>query len=293
MMKLLLITMAATLIAAGWIVWSKRSRRAPVTIPAPIRTVIHRDLAGSPPATPGRVEVSRYPSPWAALHAGDHPAFVQLLRDSGCPEETVRLFTLAALGRKLQKQVEGPEEARVKTGRYWRDEARPEEQLQWVAEMRRQRSALEQALAGLVQMEGAAFRREFIELYRGTDWLPAAQRNALETLLSRQVAEVQAQERLGLTGLRGLASEPGERAEFLELRQRHRQELEQLLGAAGLAEYEARESMEANYVLQHLPPARSEDEFRQLRPRPERSGSTRATSAWTTFPPASAWNARD
>ncbi len=239
------------LVVGMW--WQPRPKRI---VQAPVRSVVLS--TNGPTHDPARsaTEPNRArQSPWAALRTGDYDGFVLLLRQSGCPEETVQLFATAALGREAQKRVEAPELLKAKRSVYWRDELQ-ERKPTWPAASQQERARIEKTLAQLLQVPGGAITKEFIEVNSPPDWLDRGLRVQLSEILARQETELDPY----ATG----AMSDTERAELLELKRRHRAELEQLLGREKREEYEARESLEADFVRRNLPPARDEAEFRRM-----------------------------
>jgi hypothetical protein len=226
----------------------------------------------------------RFRTPWDALNARDYAAFVELLREAGCPEDTVRAFAIAALGRDYQRRIEEPERARVRASVYWRDEWR-DARSELPKEMLRQRAEMNATLARLLGASVREIRRDFTSNEVPRDWLADDRREQLDTLLARQRAEVEAFEESGVLGVIGTTLDESLRTELKTLREQHRVELKQLLGADGLVDYESRESIQANYVRQHLPPAKSEEEFRLLVQAARDVGFTESEISTDTLPP--------
>jgi hypothetical protein len=261
------ITLAALLFTGG-ILWSRRLTRQVVVIPAPNRSAQTKNhaLTTRPPggSTPAQ---ERFQTPWNALNARDYAAFVELLRQSGCPEDTVRIFAIAALGREYQRRVEQPQREGVRAATCWREDWRNHgvsQQAEFAQASRRQRAEMDQTLSRLLNVSIHEIRQDLNSLHEPRDWLPDDRREQLTALLARHQTEADAIEQRGIPETFGTPLKESLRNELKTLRERHRAELEQLLGQQGLADYEARESMEANYVRLHLPEAKNEEEFRTL-----------------------------
>jgi hypothetical protein len=259
-MKTLTWILFASLLTAGGVVWHRRLSSRVVAIPAPVRVITgqsnmrtHR-TDSKPPAR------ERYRSPWEAVNARDYRAFVELLREAGCPEETVLNFAIAAMGRGYTRRLEKSPSEKVRAARYWQVEASGG-QAELPSAMRRARSEMDVMLNRLVQVSMSEVRDE---IYRDApDWLPKEKREPLQELLARQREDLQAVEQRGNPGATGGKLFQELRSEWKALREQHRSELEALLGTDGAAEYEARETSEANYVRENLPPARDEQEFKR------------------------------
>ena len=164
------ITLAALLVTGG-ILWSRRQARTILLIPAPNRATLTRTnalaarLRRAPAPAP-----ERFRTPWDALNARDYAAFVELLREAGCPEDTVRAFAIAALGRDYQRRIEEPERARVRASVYWRDEWRGARS-ELPKEMLRQRTEMNATLARLLGASIREILQDFTSSNEPRDWL--------------------------------------------------------------------------------------------------------------------------
>lgn len=218
----------------------------------------------SPPRTP-------LPAPWAALQSGEFARFVQQLRASGCPEETVRIFALAALGRFHQQQVERPMRDEVRRSRYWQlaswqlastgsaDSGEPLSR-----RILRAQEALDRDLAAVgVPAEQL---RQRLRTWNGTEenLLTEPQRDAVKAMLKRHTEERSALESGVSRGVFGQMLDDAARVALRELRQRQRGELAELLGESLAEAYELRDSPEADYVRQALPAAKDPAEFARM-----------------------------
>lgn len=97
---LALLLLASVAFGVAYLSWP-RPPASPVTrVPVPARPIPN----ATSPSRPGWIRDlpprEKFATPWAALAAGDEAGFVTLLREAGCPEETVRAFAIAAVGRR-------------------------------------------------------------------------------------------------------------------------------------------------------------------------------------------------
>jgi hypothetical protein len=211
------------------------------------------------------------PTPWTALESGDFPRFVRQLRASGCPEETVQIFALAAVGRFHQQQVERPLREEVRRSHYWQlgswqlaSPSSPDSGESLSLRLLRAQEALDRDLAA-VGMDVNALRPRFLAWkVPDDDRVPESQRAAVKALLTRHQRERSELDSGGARGVYGQWLDDEARASFRELRERQRTELAELLGAGLAEEYELRDSPEAEYVRQALPAARDPEEFARM-----------------------------
>lgn len=249
----------------GWL-RSSRTLQAPRREASPtIDSATAANVArSSVDATRAGETASGFRTPWEAYAATNLPAFVHLLRRGGCPEDTVRLFALAAVGRPLLDQLEAPLREEVRNSPWWQAaELRAHRALS--ASTQRARQQLDEALIALVGDSAEPLRQQFLgNSVDDWSWLSTEQRLGLRALQARQSAEIAAIEERGIPGGVGPQLTPALRDELRLARQRHREELRGLLGSETYAAYEVRESAEAQYVRNNLPEARSEVEFRLL-----------------------------
>lgn len=258
------------LLAAGVAIlsWPRQPVPPVVRVPVPVRPTA-TDSHRTPPTgfrqPPPR---EQFATPWAALEAGDHAAFITLLREAGCPEESVHVFALAAVGRAHQQRLEQPLREAIRSSKYW--------QISWEVDggggetlsqrIQQARAALDQDITRLLGISADVLRRRFVAWEDGSDsMIPEEQSTVFAQLSADQEAE-----RRGLAdsplfrGVYGQMLDPGGREHLRELRERQRQELAGLLGAEAAEQYELRFSPEAEYVRQVLPAARDEEEFRRM-----------------------------
>ncbi len=243
---------------------------APVVVEAPVRDP--REVAprtsssrfptrAVPDANP---EVSSFRTPWEAYRADNLPAFIRLLRASGCPERSIRLFAVAAVGRGIQQRLEQPLRDEVGTSRWWRASAQRAARDLHGAH-RRARQELDDRLVELIGETAAGLRAELTgEASTSASWLDADRQTRLAALRSRHASEIDAVTGRGMPGVFGPLLTEELRFELRSLRERQAEEVRVLLGPGSFAEYQMRESPEATFVRHYLPEARDEAEFRRM-----------------------------
>lgn len=266
-MKILLL--ALLLAACATVrVWQRSTPREPQrVVVAPVREAMSSpasvrslpaDLATAPAPQP------EYRTPWEAVKATNMPAFIRLLRLSGCPEESVRLWALAAVGRNVQDRLEAPLRRDVQTSKWW--QASDNAANRALSDtMRRARQELDDSMLRLVGQTAEALRNELSGALVPQDpWLPQETRRQLDSLLSRHRAEIEEIESRSLSGALGQSLSPELRAELRAARERHREAMRVALGPELYPEYLARDSAEANFVRWNLPEAQNESDFRLM-----------------------------
>lgn len=263
LLALLLLASAASGVA--YLSWP-RPPASPVTrVPVPARVVAEPSSTSRPAWFRELPPREKFATPWAALAAGDHAGFVALLREAGCPEETVRAFAIAAVGRIHQQRVEDPIREAIRSSKYW--------QISWETDggepiyqrINRARMALDRELAQLLGVSAAELRRAYRTWGNDESSLvPAAQQAAFAELSARHEAERNAQEATLVRGVYGQLLDPEARTQLRDLRERQRRELAELLGPELAEQLELRSSPEAHYVRSTLPAAKDEEEFRRL-----------------------------
>lgn len=270
-MKTLLLAFVIGSLAATLICQRQVRRTEPRRIQAPSR-VLNPSRAPSPDAhtsssapagSAAAREVAAFTTPWQALEAGDLPGFVQALRNSGCPEESLRLFAVAAVGRPIVERLEAPLREDVRNAKWWREPLSPASR-DLGQRIRQAKQELDRTLADLVGVPATELREEFLGTASDDrSWLPADLKARFLAQQSLQAVEIGEIESRALPGTRPTASEEL-RSELASARARHREELRVLLGPEVYANYEVRDSPEAQYVRTSLPEARNEAEFRLM-----------------------------
>lgn len=262
---LALLLLASTASGVAYLSWP-RPPASPVTrVPVPARSVPEASSPSRPEWFRELPAREKFATPWAALAAGDHAGFVALLREAGCPEETVRAFAIAAVGRIHQQRVEDPIREAIRSSKYW--------QISWETDggeplyqrINRARMALDRELAQLLGVSAAELRRAYRTWGNGELALvPEAQQTAFAELSARHAAEQSANEAALVRGAYGQLLDSEARPKLRELRECQRRELAELLGPELAEQLELRSSPEAHYVRNALPAAKDEEEFRRL-----------------------------
>ena len=265
MKPVLLILLLATGVAI--VSWPRWPAPPVVPVPVPARPHAEKTQSGGSHQIERRPPQEVYSTPWAALAAGDHAGFIAALREWGCPEETVRTFALAAVGRIHQERVEQPLREGIRDSKYW--------QSSWEGDglggeplhqrIQRARAALDEQLSRLLQVSADELRRGYVT-WTDTDAqvLPERQRAALTQLSAQHQAERRELDSTLVRGVYGQLMDPAAREQFRELRERQRREITELLGAPAAEQYELRSSPEADYARQSLPSAKDEEEFSRM-----------------------------
>jgi len=209
----------------------------------------------------------KFTTPWAALDAGDYAGFVTLLREAGCPEETVRVFVLAAVGRAHQQRLEQPLRESIRNSKYWHiswetDGGEGESLAQRIQQAR---AGLDQDLTRLLEISPDELRRTYVTgAGSGESVIPEGQRAAFTQLSARHEAERRELDATLIRGVYGQLMDSTAREQVRELRERQRRELAELLGPEVAEQHELRSSPEAGYVRQVLPAAKDEEEFHRM-----------------------------
>ncbi len=266
MKPLFLLLLLATGVAL--LSWPRRPVSPVVRVPVPVRPTATDSQPTYPTDFPQPSPREKFATPWAALDAGDYAAFITLLREAGCPEESVHVFALAAVGRAHQQRLEQPLREAIRSAKYW--------QISWEVDgdggkilsqrIQQARAALDQDIARLLGVSADILRRRFVAWEDGSDSMIPEEQSAVFAQLSAD----QEAERRELSdsplfrGVYGQLLDPGVREQVRELRDRQRRELAALLGPEAAEQYELRFSPEAEYVRQVLPAAKDEEEFHRM-----------------------------
>ena len=260
----LILAFGALLIGGLYALRSRNHDSMSVSVAAPVRTVTGRTNSGLVGPNAAADVPEAVLSPWAALEGGDFATFVARLRAAGCPEETVRVFTIAALGRHYQERVSKPARERAKNTPWWREpnatffDFRREQAAQKTA-----RAEFQEQLTGLLGASGASALAEFSPFSLGTKpaWMTEEQHAALSRTKDRfQNAVDDIVEKVPHGASSPILTEE-QRESLRQLRQRELAEIRALLGPAAFARYEAEQSSESRYAKNSLPEAKSEADF--------------------------------
>jgi len=261
----LLLLLASAASGVAYLSWPRPPAPPATRVPVPARAATASSPLRHPEWFRELPPSEKFPTPWVALDAGDHAAFIALLREAGCPAETVRAFAIAAVGRIHQQQVEDPIREAIRSSKYW--------QISWETDggeplhrrISRARAALDRELARLLGVSAVELRRAYRTW--GADehsLVPEAQQTAFAELSARHEAERSAHEATWVRGVYGQLLDHEARTQLRDLRARQRRELAELLGPELAEQLELRSSPEADYVRNALPAAKDEDEFRRL-----------------------------
>jgi hypothetical protein len=250
--------------AAGVLIWRRSSPAPAARVAVPDRPSARATNAIRPAWFQELPSREKFASPWAALAAGDHAGFIALLREAGCPEETVRAFALAALGRIHQQSVEAPLRAETRAAKFW--QLMPSEigGENWNRRMHRAKTALNAELARLLQTPAPLVRRDF-ELVAPAETGVSPELEA-QVLAQAQIHDAELREQAAgfARDAFGNLVDPESRTQLRALRERQRGEWAELLGAEAAELRELRSSPEANYVRGAMPAAKDEAEFRRM-----------------------------
>lgn len=250
--------------AAGVLIWRRSSPAPAARVAVPSRPAARTTNAIRPAWFQELPSREKFASPWAALAAGDHAGFIALLREAGCPEETVRAFAIAALGRIHQQSVEAPLRAETRAAKSW--QVMPSEigGENWNQRMQRAKAALNAELARLLQTPAPLVRRDF-ELAAPAEPGVSPELEA-QVLAQAQIHDAELREQAAgfARDAFGNLVDPESRTQLRALRERQRSEWAELLGAEAAELRELRSSPEANYVRGAMPAAKDEAEFRRM-----------------------------
>jgi hypothetical protein len=213
-------------------------------------------------ATGGALTNSASTKIWAAIESGDLTQFVKNLRDSGCPEKTIRDIITFKICRKHHAQLlEQRRQLLLSAGftrgisaREWRE----------CQALRVQSSyAMNRELETLLGINGEKLKAQVFGLpaiWDTEDYLPLAALDKVRELDCRYgqlIAEAK-------QGLSGLDSDSVVDAKIAELNRQKRAELETKLTPQELALYDQNQSAAAQYARGYLPAAQSEAEFKKM-----------------------------
>ena len=200
---------------------------------------------------------------WAQIEANEPARLIQNLRQVGCPEQTIRELSLLRIARKYRQQLLKAETETARSVDYTRNlpqahwNRRRELQRQLVEEMRAE-------LEALLGTELDSLRRSVLMLRPcgsdRTDFLPAGQRRKVREIEGRYH---ELKHDLDFRAMMGLL-DAEDRAKLQQLEIDKRAELAKVLTSCEFQEYLFRNSAAAAYVLNNMPEARAEQEFRQM-----------------------------
>ena len=200
-------------------------------------------------------------TPWAAIEDRDTRQFIGNLRALGCPEDTIRDLVVSRVcrayrSRLLALQAEAAQSWDITKGRSLKEWRETHQQ------HRRLRDQMNDELEDLLGQPAGRLTTALL------GWPDHSEPPYLSLEKRRQVRDTQRryeEQSQELTDRRfqgGL--DPEERAGLKELQQQRETEIAALLTPQEREERLYRESDASRYVRQHLPPAKSEAEFRDM-----------------------------
>lgn len=196
---------------------------------------------------------------WQALEVRDYPRFIEMLRASGCPEETIRDLVMMRVTREFCGRAMAIEEQWHLNVEWWRsyeDDAMRSAKYKEMRHLRREMDDRVYDLLGISYQDLMAGFFGYMDAGSQEAWLAPEKRRALLAMQDRFTDEIEELRR----GRAVLDDE--KKAQLAELEKQHRAELVAFLSPSELEDYDVRNSDAARYVLKKLPPALSEKEFR-------------------------------
>lgn len=198
---------------------------------------------------------------WAEIESEDLPRFVANLRNTGCPEDTVRDIATFRVARKYHARLLA---AKARQAVVWQDLAHPpalapassnEDQLALRAAMDRELAAV--LGADPEELKSIVTRGQ--HLYREEAFLPLNKQMRVREIgeLYRRLSNEAREE------LQGAAEEDIQR-KLRNLNQEKEAEIASILTPTEREEYELRYSKAAQYARSHIPEAKNEAEFREF-----------------------------
>lgn len=204
-------------------------------------------------------------TPWEALELGDYPQLIELLRASGCPEATVRDLVMMCVTREFHARQMTMEEQRHQNLEWWRcneDDAARLQRNQEARQLRREMKDKMFALLGTPYDELVSGFVAFGDSGARDVWLAPEKREAYAAMVERFQDE---KENLQVAiGAWAVTPDGDQKARLDELEKQQRAELTSILSPTELEAYDLRHSDAARYVLEQLPQALSEKEFRAM-----------------------------
>lgn len=204
-----------------------------------------------------------YDMPWKALAAKDYPAFISMMRASGCPEQTLQDLVLMQLAREYQSVCDAHDDAMHLNPEWWhvgRNHASESARVRFWREQRLEMSARVRDLLGVDY--GVLVARYLPVDYQPDTWITPEKKLQLFSLLQGFKDDATAI-RLGPEGW-WASMDATQKAQLAELEISQRTQLASFLTPAELEEYDMRNSDAARYVRENLPPAASEQQFRTM-----------------------------
>ncbi len=203
-------------------------------------------------------------TPWNAIESATPAEFIAKLRAVGCPERTIRDVVAFRLCREYRNQWLKIEEDSARSWNYTRNR----DPREW-REQNHQKSQLRnEMISALESLSNQSWGTVTCNLLGWPEWddqlalLSTDKRRQIRELDGRY-RELQQEEHLDLRRLTG-ELDAADLARLRELDSQKRAELERVLSPQELEEYLYHQSPAADYVRNHLLPAKSESEFRAM-----------------------------
>lgn len=221
---------------------------------------------------------------WEALELGDYPQFIELLRASGCPEATVRDLVMMCVTREFHAKQMALEAQRQQDVEWWRnfeDYATRIQSRQEVRHLRREMKDKIYALLGISYEELLSGFMAYKDPGPPGAWFSPDKSDAYNAMWDRFQDEKEKLQ-IAIGAESAVTPNNDQKARLAALERQQRTELASLLSPAELEEYDLRHSEAARYVLEQLPQALSEKEFRTMVKVAQESGAVlpKAGSDW-------------
>lgn len=247
-----------TLIGLTAVLLMRREERQVWNVQPPPRS----ERSNSVPIHAHQVAVP-YDMPWKALAAKDYPAFIAIMRASGCPEQTLQDLVLMQLAREYQAVCDSHDDAMHLDPEWWhggRNYASESDRVRFWREQRLEMSARVRELLGV---DYAVLVARFLPVdYQPETWITAEKKLQLFSMLQGFKDDANAI-RLGPEGW-WASMDTTQKAQLAELEKSQRAQLAAFLTPAELEEHDMRNSDAARYARENLPPAASEQQFRTM-----------------------------
>lgn len=202
-------------------------------------------------------------TPWAAIESADLRRFIANLRAIGCPEQTIRDIVALRICRTFRDRLI---ELKAASMRSW-NFTRALNDREWRESSRQQRELRDEMIYTLESVLG----QNWSELAPTLLGWPDRWRDPMESLSAEKRRELRALDlrydelKHELEGKGSTGRLDAEDAmQLRELERQKQAELAALLSPEELQDYLYRKSPAANYVLQNLPEAKSESEYRAI-----------------------------
>lgn len=260
MKRLLILSLLLNLVLLGVAAWRPR-RVAPM--PRSPRAEVVRSAARPTGARVTSIvpKQAAEATPWQGIESADTAQLIANLRALGCPEKTIRDLVVSRVCRAYQNRALAAEAevarsldvTKGRSQREWRESNRQRAQLR--DEMKNELEDLLGQSAGQLTLDLLGWPE-----LGGREFLPLEKRRQVRDITRRY--NEQTEDLQSGKVVYGLDAE--DRARLKDLGQQRDAELAAALSPQEKEEWLCRESAVANHVRQHLPPAQSEAEYRQI-----------------------------